>query len=108
MILFFGVFLAFGDELLSQFAVLRFWILVQEAVALVLGITIAVCALVFAGVLGQLELALHDQQREVLTVSHEGIGLQGILGHDDARRVVAFAVRVDIAEIAAQVIVELG
>ena len=59
-------FLALGDVLPGEIAVLRFRIFIQEAIALVLGIAIALNLLVLAGILGQFELALHYDTGKVL------------------------------------------
>ena len=106
--LIFDHFLAFGDELLGSTDVLGVGKLIDEAVALVLGIAVTVKTAVLSTILSQLEFALHDEQGEILADGAERIGLQRILGGDDAGRIVALIVLVDIAEIATEVIVEFG
>ena len=100
--------LAFVDIALRQGGVFRFGEFVEESVAFVLGITVALQAFVLGRVLGQLELALHDDQREVLAPFRERILLQRVLGCDDAGNVVTLVVGVDVAEVSSQVVVELS
>jgi hypothetical protein len=53
------------------------------------------------------ELALHDENHEILTQTAIGIILQTVLSRDDTRRIVALIVGVDISEIASQIVIEL-
>ena len=55
-----------------------------------------------------MELALHDEDTELLAQIGEGIGLQRILGGDDARLVVRLSIGIDIAEVTTQIVIELG
>ena len=99
--------LALGNILLGQCLVGRVGILIEESVTLVLGITIAFHSAQFGTVLCQFELALHDEQGEILAMTAIGVLLQGILRRNDAGLVVALLVGIDVAEITSQVVIEL-
>ena len=102
----FRYFFAFLDVLLGSLALGTLGIFVDESVALVLGITIAVEFLLLYTLACQFKLALHDEHCEILTHRHKGIGFEGILAGDDACLVVATACEA-VTEIVAEVEIQL-
>ena len=95
------------DKILSGSSLLRFRELIQEAITLVLSIAIALYLLLLRTVLGEVVLALHNEHREVLTLVSIRIGLQRILSSNDTGLVVRLRTIIDVAKIAAKVIVQL-
>ena len=100
-------FLAFLDVFLGSGTLLRVRILINEAVALILSILIALQLLALHTHLGKLVLALHNQCSKLLALVAVRIILQGVLGCNDASLIVVAALGA-VAEIGSHAEIEAG